>query len=112
MTPPGHIPGVGASHAFVAGDGRGSVVPLDFLALAESLAGQVNQARSGTVRLNYGYVSRSDDMLLSLWARCLGLSGVVVENPHTTEESASLADIVSAAHWLPAFITSVLNLAR
>ncbi len=104
-----HLPGVGASHAFVSGDGRGSVVPLDFQALAESLAGQVNQARSGTVRLNYGYVSRSDDMLLSLWARCLGLIGVVVEQPHTTEERAALADIAAAAHWLPAFICAVLQ---
>ena len=38
-----HILGIGASHAFVSGDGRGSVVPLDYQALAESLAGQVNR---------------------------------------------------------------------
>lgn len=104
----GHIPGVGASHAFVSGDGRGSVVPLDYQALAESLAGPVNRARPGSVRLNYSYVSRSDDMLLSLWSRCLGLAGVTVENPHTTEERAALADIVAAAHWLPAFVSAVL----
>ena len=30
----GHVMGVGASHAFVSGDGRGSVVPLDYQALA------------------------------------------------------------------------------
>ena len=100
----GHILGVGASHAFVSGDGRGSVVPLDYQALAESLAAQVNEARTGTVRLNYSYVSRSDDMLLSAWARCLGLSGVIVANAHTTEETAALSDIVSAAHWIPAFL--------
>ncbi len=104
----GHILGVGASHAFVSGDGRGSVVPLDYQAMAESLAAQVNEARTGTVRLNYSYVSRSDDMLLSAWARCLGLSGVIVANTHTTEETAALADIVSAAHWIPAFISGIL----
>ena len=105
----GQVLGGGASHAFVSGDGRGSVVPLDAQALAESLAGQVNQWRLGTVRLNYSYVSRSDDMLLSLWARCLGLIGVIVENAHTTEESASVDDIAAAAHWLPAFIARLLE---
>ena len=104
----GHIPGVGASHAFVSGYGRGSVVPMDYQALAESLADVVNQARPGTVRLNHSYVSRSDDMLLSTWTRPLGLTGVIVANAHTTEETAALSDIVSAAHWIPAFIQQVL----
>lgn len=104
----GHQPGVGASHAFVSGYGRGSVVPLDYQARAEALARQVNQLRGNTVRLNYSYVSRSDDMLLSAWARCVGLSGVIVANAHTTEESAALGDIVAAAHWLPAFVAQLL----
>ena len=104
----GHIPGVGASHAFVSGSGRGSVVPMDFQALTEGLARDVNHKRTGAVRLNHSYVSRSDDMLLSFWARCLGLIGVVVENAHTTEETACIADIVSAAHWLPAFAARLL----
>ncbi|MDE2777638.1 MAG: hypothetical protein OXI77_17055 [Chloroflexota bacterium] len=104
----GHVLGVGASHAFVSGDGRGSVVPLDYQALAESLAAQVNQYRPGTARLNYSYVSRSDDMLLSLWARPLGLTGVIVANAHTTDETAALSDIASAAHWIPAFVAAVL----
>ena len=104
----GHLLGVGASQAFVSGAGRGSVVPLDYQALAESLADQVNQVRPGTVRLNYSYVSRSDDMLLSTWARCLGLTGVIVADAHTTEETAALSDIVSAAHWIPAFIRQLL----
>lgn len=99
-----HRLGVGASHAFVSGDGRGSVVPMDVQAMAQSLAERVNRARSGTVRLNHSYVSRSDDMLLSAWARCLGLTGVIVANAHTTEETAALNDIVSAAHWIPAFV--------
>ena len=104
----GHQHGVGASQAFVSGDGRGSVVPLDYQALTESLAAQVNQARADTVRLNYSYVSRSDDMLLSAWARCLGLTGVIVANAHTTKETAALSDIVAAAHWIPAFISNIL----
>ena len=103
-----HVHGVGASHAFVSGDGRGSVVPMNNQALAETLAAQVNQARPGTARMNYSYVSRSDDMLLSLWSRCLGLSGVIVANAHTTEETAALSDIASAAHWIPAFVATVL----
>ncbi|MCY3780134.1 MAG: M20/M25/M40 family metallo-hydrolase [Chloroflexi bacterium] len=105
----GHIPGIGASHAFVSGYGRGSVVPMDYQALAESLADMVNQARPNTVRLNHSYVSRSDDMLLAAWSRPLALAGVIVANAHTTEETAALADIASAAHWIPAFITAAFN---
>ncbi len=104
----GHVLGVGASQAFVSGDGRGSVVPLDYQALAESLSAQVNEERPGTARLNYSYVSRSDDMLLSMWSRCVGLTGVIVANAHTTEETAALADIVSAAHWIPVMISAIL----
>ena len=104
----GHVAGLGASHAFVSGDGRGSVAPMDFQALAETLAGEVNRQRADTARLNYSYVSRSDDMLLSTWARCLGLVGVIVADAHTTEETAALGDIVAAAHWIPAFIARIL----
>ena len=104
----GHIPGIGASQAFVSGGGRGSVVPMNYQALAESLAETVNQARPNTVRLNHSYVSRSDDMLLSAWSRPLGLTGVIVANAHTTEETAALADIASAAHWIPTLISQFL----
>lgn len=104
-----HLPGVGASQAFVSGDGRGSVAPMDVQAGTESLAAAVNQARPGTVRLNYSYVSRSDDMLLSAWTRCLGLTGVIVAQAHTTEETAALDDIVSAAHWIPAYVLAALK---
>ena len=64
--------------------------------------------RAGTVQLNHSYVSRSDDMLLSAWTRCLGLTGVIVANAHTTEETAALGDIVSAAHWVPTYISRIL----
>ncbi len=108
----GHVMGVGASHAFVSGDGRGSVVPLDYQALAESLAGEVNKVRPGTVRLNYSYVSRGDDMLLSTWTRCLGLSGVIVANAHTTEETVALSDLSAAVRWISALATRLLESKR
>ena len=104
----GHVPGIGASHAFVSGYGRGSVVPLDFQALATDLAEEVNRVRPGTVKLNYSYVSRSDDMLLSLNARCLGLIGVVLENAHTTEEAVALGDLLAAVRWLSAYLAKIL----
>ena len=105
----GHVPGIGASHAFVSGYGRGSVVPLDYQALATDLAEAVNRARPGTVKLNYGYVSRSDDMLGSLNARCLGLTGVVLENAHTTEETVALGDLVAGVMWLSSFVSKLLE---
>ncbi len=105
----GHVPGIGASHAFVSGAGRGSVVPLDAQALAEALAREVNQARPGTVRLNTGYVSRSDDMLLSLWTRCLGLIGAPLANAHTTEETAALGDVAAAVEWLGEFVARLIR---
>ena len=108
----GHAPGVGASHAFVSGYGRGSVVVLEAQALALELAQEVNRARPGSVKLNYGYVSRSDDMLLSLGARCLGLAGVVVDQPHTAEESASISDIAPASAWLAVLAQRLLALKR
>ncbi len=84
-------------------------MPLDYQALAESLAGEVNKVRPGTVRLNYSYVSRGDDMLLSTWTRCLGLSGVIVANAHTTEETVALSDLSAAVRWIPAFICQILG---
>lgn len=105
----GHAPGVGASHAFVSGYGRGSVAPLEYQTLATALAEQVNQILPGTVRLNYSYVSRSDDMLLSTGARCLGLIGVTLENAHTAEETVALGDVAAAASWVSAFICQLLS---
>ena len=108
----GHMLGIGASHAFVSGYGRGSVVPLDYQALATELADEVNQARPGTVKLNYGYVSRSDDMLQDLNARCLGLIGIVLENAHTAEETVVLADLPPAVRWISALATRLLDSKR
>jgi putative aminopeptidase FrvX len=105
----GNVPNVGIAHSFVSGRGRGSVVPLDYQALAESTAKVINEQRPNTVKPNYGYVSRSDDMLLSLWSRCLGLIGVPLAHAHTTEETISLNDVVSGVYWIPAFITSIFS---
>ena len=101
--------GAGASHAFVSGRGRGSVAPLDYQSRAESLAKAVNQRRPNTIQLNYGYVSRSDDMLLSLWSRCLALIGVPLANAHTAEERAALDDMASAVRWITAFAAHILE---
>lgn len=105
----GHIPGIGASHAFVSGYGRGSVAPLEYQALAESLAQSLNRRRPGTVRLNYGYVSRSDDMLLSTWSRCLALIGVPLAHAHTAEETLALDDMASALYWITALVSHILE---
>ncbi len=108
----GIVPGIGASHAFVSGYGRGSVVPLDYQELASETAASINREHPGTVKLNYGYVSRSDDMLLSLHARCLGLIGVVLENAHTCEETIALADVAVAVSWVSVFVHELLVDAR
>ena len=105
----GHVPGIGASHALVSGYGRGSVVPLEYQALATELAQQINRARPGTVRLNYSYVSRGDDMLLSMRARCLGLIGPTLANAHTTKETVALVDLAAAVRWVSAFVASVID---
>ena len=105
----GHVPGIGASHAFVSGFGRGSVVPLEYQALATELAERVNHVRPGTVRLNYSYVSRSDDMLLSMASRCLGLIGLPLENAHTAEETIALGDVAAAVRWASAYVCQILD---
>jgi putative aminopeptidase FrvX len=105
----GIIPGAGVSHGFVSGRGRGAVVPLHYQATAEQLAQQVNRDRPATVCMNYGYISRSDDMLLTLWSRCLGLVGVPLANAHTTEETINLRDMVSAVYWLSTFVMQMLD---
>jgi hypothetical protein len=44
-------------------------VPPNYHALAVDLAEALNAQRPGTVQLNNGYISRSDDVFLSQWAR-------------------------------------------
>lgn len=99
--------GSGISHAFVSGRGRGSVVPLNFQDVAERLSTLDDFVNLS--QINYGYVSRSDDMLLSLWSRCLGLVGVPLENAHTAEETIHFLDLLSAQRWLAAFVPLALD---
>lgn len=99
--------GGGVSHAFVSGGGRGSVVPLGFQEAAEALA--TADTFEDLAQLNYGYVSRSDDMLLSLWSRCVALIGLPLENAHTAEETIDLTDLFMSQGWLSAFVPLALE---
>jgi putative aminopeptidase FrvX len=103
-------PGSGVSHSAASGWGRGSLVPPNYHALAVDLAEAINGVRPDTVQMNTGYLSRSDDVALSRWARVLGLSGPPTTDPHTGRESARLADVQSGVWWLAHFVPVVLNL--
>ena len=61
------------------------------------------------MRLNYSYVSRSDDILLSMASRCLGLIGVTLENAHTVEETIALGDVAAAVRWVSAYVCQILD---
>ncbi|NLX08828.1 MAG: hypothetical protein GXY36_04170 [Chloroflexi bacterium] len=103
-------PGVGASHSTASNWGRGSIVPPHYHALALDLAAGVNNARPGTVQMNTGYLSRSDDMILGRWARILALTGPPMTDPHTGHESARLSDVQAGAWWLACFLAAALDL--
>lgn len=104
------IPGKGTSHGFASSNGRGSVVPPNYQALAVKLSEEVNALHADTVQMNYGYISRSDDMALNRWTRILALSGPPMQNAHTGHETANLSDIQDGIWWLSHFIPAVLNL--
>jgi hypothetical protein len=103
--------GQGMSHGLASNWGRGSIVPPNYMALATDLAANLNTAHPGTVQLNTGYLSRSDDMALSRWTRVLGLAGPPMTGAHTGHETAHLSDIQHGVRWLAHFIPAVLNLA-
>jgi hypothetical protein len=109
---PGFMPvqGQGTAHGFASSTGRGSVVPPHYQALAVRLSEAMNSQRQATVQLNYGYISRSDDMALARWTRILALSGPPLQDAHTGHESARLSDIEDAVWWLSHFIPAVLNI--
>jgi putative aminopeptidase FrvX len=104
-------PGQGASHGAVSGWGRGAIVPPNYHSLAVDLAAKVNAERPDTVQMNNGYLSRSDDMVLSRWTRVLAMIGPPMADPHTGYESARLADIQSSVWWVSFFLAAALNLA-
>jgi hypothetical protein len=75
------------------------------------MAEQINAQRPGTVQINTGYVSRSDDVILGRWSRILGLIGPPLSEPHTGQERVNLADLQSGVWWLTHFLAATLNLA-
>jgi len=104
-------PGNGASHGTVSSWGRGTVVPPNYHALAVDLAAELNELRPGTVQLNTGYLSRSDDMILGRWTHVLGMIGPPMTDPHTGQEMAMLSDVQDTVWWLSHFLPAVMNLA-
>lgn len=101
--------GEGCSHAFVAGQGRGAITPMQYQALAIDLAAQLNEAQRARVQMHYGYQSRSDDMVYSRWSRVLGLLGVPLLHAHTCEETVHLGDVQQCVRWLACYLWSVLG---
>jgi hypothetical protein len=79
-------------------------------ALAVDLAAGLNAARPGTVQMNTGPLSRSDDMILGQWTKILALIGPPLTDPHTGQESAHLNDVQNGVWWLTYFLAAVLNL--
>jgi putative aminopeptidase FrvX len=104
-------PGGGICHATASKWGKGAIVPPNYHALAVHLAEQINAARPGTVQLNTGYVSRSDDVILGRWSRILGLIGPPLSEPHTGQERVTVGDLQAGVWWLAHFLAATLNLA-
>jgi hypothetical protein len=101
--------GGGASHGSVSAWGRGSFVPPDYLRLALDRADAVNALRPGTVQMNTGYMSRSDDLPAFRWTKVLGMIGAPMTDAHTAHEAARLDDAISAVHWLTHYSAAVLS---
>jgi hypothetical protein len=104
--------GNGASHGHVSAWSRGSFVAPNYLALAVDLAAEANAQRPGTVQLNAGYLSRSDDMALGRWTQILGMIGAPMVDAHTGHESARLADVPDAVWWLAHFTGALLGVSE
>lgn len=103
------VMGGGASHGSVSAWGRGSFVPPQYLRLALDRAAEVNTVRPGTVQMNTGYMSRSDDLPAFRWTKVLGMIGAPMRDAHTAHESARLDDAFSGAHWLAQYAAAVLT---
>jgi putative aminopeptidase FrvX len=101
--------GQGAAHGVISSHGRGSVVPPHYMALAEALAQWTNNHTQNQVQMNYGYISRSDDMPMHRWSRLIGLGGIPLRGAHTGQEHANLSDITSCVSWLTTFLTATLG---
>jgi len=108
--PTAPVIGEGASHAFVAGNGRGAIVPMNYQSLAIDLAASLNETDAAKIQMHYGYQSRSDDMVYSRWTRVLGLTGVPLRHAHTAEETISLSDLQNAIRWTTYFNVACLGI--
>ncbi len=85
--------GNGVSYAFVSGDGKGAVVPLHFQALMNEMADTLREVHGVQSQRYTGYLSRSDDMMLSRYSRMLALLGPPIRDAHTGHESAHMMDV-------------------
>ncbi|HYO88187.1 MAG TPA: hypothetical protein VER79_06030, partial [Candidatus Limnocylindrales bacterium] len=103
------VMGGGASHGTVSAWGRGSFVPPQYLRLALDRAAEVNTVRPGTVQMNTGYMSRSDDLPAFRWTKVLGMIGAPMRDAHTAQESVRLDDAFSGAYWLAQYAAAVLT---
>ncbi|MDX2159817.1 MAG: M20/M25/M40 family metallo-hydrolase [bacterium] len=101
--------GNGASHGVISGQGKGALVALNGVALAVDLAASLNQTAPGTVQLNSGYLSRSDDMGMARWTRILGMIGVPMHDPHTAHETALVGDVEKTIRWLTQYTAACLG---
>ncbi|MFN8527196.1 MAG: hypothetical protein U0670_01135 [Anaerolineae bacterium] len=102
--------GGGASHGVVTGQGKGSLVGLNYVALADSMIRDLERKQPGTAQFNDGYLSRSDDMGMSRVTRVLGLIGAPMRDPHTAQESAHLRDLPPTMVWLAMYTAACLGL--
>jgi hypothetical protein len=100
----------GSGHGVVSAWSRGTVVPPNYVALAEDLAASVNAIYPRTVQINHGYLSRSDDMALGRWAPILGMIGPPMTGAHTAEEAAYMTDLQAAIRWISHYAVAALGL--
>jgi hypothetical protein len=110
VTPDGPRAGKGVAHGSVSSWSKGSFVAPNYLALGVELAAEANAQQPGTIQMNTGYLSRSDDMVLGRWTQVLGMIGAAMSDAHTGYESAQIADLPRAVWWLSHFTAAVLGM--
>lgn len=104
------IMGHGTGHGTVSAWSRGSVVPPNYIALALALSTELNAQQPGSVQMNTGYLSRSDDMVLGRWSQILGMIGAPMTDAHTGHERAHIDDLAGAITWLATYTLAALRL--
>lgn len=101
--------GRGGSYGHISAWGRGAIAPPNAVALANDLAEALEKQQPNTMQMNTGYLSRSDDMALTRWARVMGMFGPPMRNAHTAEEEASLSDVQAAITGLSYFVAALIT---